>query len=204
MMFFQRVALFSAIAVVSVGSGPVQAQGENVGPGNFAPHPQPALMAQGGPGGGPGQGDMPRGLIEKLDLTNEQLLQLQDLRGAHMDDRQGNQEAIKAAHDQLRTLMADPNTTAEALRSQHQQISQLKQAMADERFENMLQMWEILTPSQRVTFSESMGRGDGPGQGGPGGRGHQSGDRGERPGPGGRGNQNGNQGIGFGAGGRDR
>jgi len=116
------------------------------------------LQAQGG--GGAGRGDGPHGdraerLIETLDLSNDQVAQIRTI-------REGDREEMQTLHDNLRTerealhdLMAGTATDAE-LRAQHAEIQTLHREVADQRFENMLAIRNVLTPEQRTALAERM------------------------------------------------
>jgi len=111
-------------------------------------------------GGGSGMGDGPRGdraehLIETLDLSNDQVSQIRAI-------REGGREAMQALHDNLRAeretlhdLMAGTASDAE-LRAQYEDIQTLHRQVADQRFENMLAVRNVLTPEQRTELAERM------------------------------------------------
>ncbi len=94
-------------------------------------------------------------MIEELNLTDEQVQQLDAIRSDRKDAAKSNYEALKTERETLRNLVSNSASVNE-LRSQHQKIQDLRQSMGSERFENMLQMYEILTPEQRTTFAEKM------------------------------------------------
>lgn len=105
-------------------------------------------------GAGP-RGDRAEQLIEDLNLTAEQAAQLRTI-------REGDRDAMRALHDNLRAereAMHDlmSGTAAEAeLRAQHETVQTLHREVADQRFENMLAVRDVLTPEQRTDLAERM------------------------------------------------
>ena len=105
-------------------------------------------------GEGP-RGDRAEQLIEDLNLTDDQAAQLRAI-------RDGEREAMRALHDNLRAerdtlhdLMA--GTAAETeLRAQYEVVQSLHREVADQRFENMLAIRDVLTPEQRTEIAEQM------------------------------------------------
>ncbi len=120
------------------------------------------VLAQRGNGPGqmqPGQRG-PRGaqgdrFIEELNLTDEQVSQLQAIKDANRDAMQDLGDRIATAHDTLRDMMAGDATEAE-LRAQHEIVQDLHQEAGDQKFETMLAIRAILTPEQRAEMADRM------------------------------------------------
>lgn len=109
-----------------------------------------------GPGFGPGaRGDRAERLIEELDLTAAQVEQIRGIRQNAVENMQTLHSDLWAERETLHDLMAGTATAAE-LRTQHETIQTLHRQVADQRFENMLAVREVLTPEQRVELSELM------------------------------------------------
>ena len=94
-----------------------------------------------------------RQVFQQLDLTSEQSQKIRDLRQQRRQAKQDLRQQRQAAHEQMRTLMAG-NASDSELRQQYQQIQRLRQQMADQRFETMLQIRAELTPEQRAKMAQ--------------------------------------------------
>ena len=98
-------------------------------------------------------------MIEELGLSDEQVSQIKAIREGGKANAQSKYDALKTEMEAMRALVRQ-SASANELRAQHDKIQTLKQTMGTERFENMLKMYEILTPEQRTKFADSMkGRG---------------------------------------------
>lgn len=132
-----------------------------------------AAIAQGPGGGGPGLGGGGPRWIEALDLSEDQITQIQAIRAAARDEMQPLRDDLRAARAAMHDLMAS-DATAETLRTQHEEVQALQQALGDARFEVMLETREVLTPEQRRELAQLLeerrdNRGPGRGlRGGPG------------------------------------
>ncbi len=102
-------------------------------------------------GGKWGQGK----LIEQLNLTEDQKQKLSTIRQKYQDRLQSLREQIKTKHQELSNMMAG-NASVAQIRSQHQEILNLREQMGNIRLESMLEMREVLTPEQRTEFSQLM------------------------------------------------
>lgn len=128
-----------------------------------------SLMAQfGGPGGRFEQFREQRKekLIQELGLTTEQIQTLEQLQTEQAGQRDTDREALKSAFEKMRSLVGSSASEAE-LRQQHEVIQSLMQQLGDQRFENKLKMYQVLTPDQRTKLAQLLEE-HGPGkQGGP-------------------------------------
>jgi periplasmic protein CpxP/Spy len=133
-------------------------------------HPGSAtMMAQfGGPGGKFEQFREQRQekLIQELSLTADQVTTLEQLRTEQEGQRDPNREALKSAFSEMRTLVGSSASEAE-LRQQHQEIQSLMQQLGDQRFENKLKMYQVLTPEQRSKLAQLLEEHGSGKQGGP-------------------------------------
>ena len=119
--------------------------------------------------------------LQDLDLSAEQIEQMQAIRTQYDDQMRDQYDQMRTARDEMHDLLKDPNTSGDRLRQQHATLQTLQQSLGDLRFESMLEMRELLTPEQRATLAERMDQrreGNGGDRRGPGG--------GPRGGPGGR------------------
>lgn len=127
------------------GDAPELGGGPGMGPGGPGMGPGGPEMGPGGPGMGPD-------LMEKLDLTQAQRDQLKTLRRARRPKMQAAENALQDAREDLMELM-DADSVGKAdedkLRAKHAELQKLEAALADERFESMLEVRHVLTASQR-------------------------------------------------------
>lgn len=111
-------------------------------------------------GDGLGGGDGPRGdraerLIENLDLTDDQAAQLRAIREGNREEMQALHENLRNEREAMHDLMAGIASEAE-LRAQHDAVQSLHREVADQRFENMLAVRNLLTPEQRTEIAGQM------------------------------------------------
>lgn len=142
-MSLNRISLL-AVLILSVGSAVALAD----------PNPQSPQIAQNAPGARPQRGNKD-GLLQQLNLTQQQMQQMQAIRQKYRTQIAPRQQALRQARQELATLM---NSTASAseIRSKNQQVEELQQQLQKLRFESMLEMREVMTPEQRAKFVQLM------------------------------------------------
>ena len=142
-MSLHRISLL-AVLILSVGSAVALAD----------PNPQSAQIAQNSPGARP-QRRNKDGLLQQLNLTQQQMQQMQAIRQKYRSQIAPRHQALRQARQELVTLM---NSTASAslIRSKNQQVEELQQQLQKLRFESMLEMREVMTPEQRTKFVQLM------------------------------------------------
>ncbi|NCJ06156.1 periplasmic heavy metal sensor [Synechococcales cyanobacterium C] len=91
--------------------------------------------------------------FEALNLTSEQSQQIETIQAQAKEASEPQRQQMREAMTQLRSLMAG-NASADQIRQQHQQIQSLRQQSANQRFETMLAIGEVLTPEQRSQLNE--------------------------------------------------
>jgi Spy/CpxP family protein refolding chaperone len=130
-----------------------------------------------GPCGGMGLGPC----AANLNLTAEQIKQMQDLRTQHFNETATQREALIARNAELRSLWAqkDPNQT-EILKKQ-KEINDLRAQLQEMAVKHQLQSRGVLTPEQLTQLQENLAD---TGNFGPG-YGKRGGGRGMGMGPGG-------------------
>ncbi len=98
---------------------------------------------------GMGQG-MGHGMMwpKNLDLSNEQLTQIQELRETIRKDRQDQRDLMKDEREKIATMLAG-DASDDSLKKEFVKIQDAKAKRALERFEEMLKIRKILTPEQR-------------------------------------------------------
>ncbi len=140
------------IMIAKSGQVPALAESPSVSTAILAQQPEPSSDGQGNRPRG-GRGERMNQIFQQLNLTPQQSERIQDIRQQSQQSKQDLRQQMKAAHEQMQSLMAQ-DTPTEELRQQHQQIQNLRRQMADQRFETMLQIREELTPEQRTKLSE--------------------------------------------------
>lgn len=139
------------------------------------------------PGPGDRDGATPPWL-NQLNLTPDQLQRIQAIHNQYRPQLQTNRQAVYTTHQEMRELMSS-DTPSNTLRQKHQQLQALHQESGNLRFESMLAIREVLTPSQRQQASTLMEQhrghmdhgpeGMGPEHMGPGMRGGRGGEAGQ-------------------------
>ncbi len=94
-------------------------------------------------------------LLEQLDLTPEQSQQMEAIKEKSRTEKETLRQQMQTNHQEMRSLFTS-DSTPEQLREQHEQLQALHQQLANNRFETMLQIREILTPEQRTQMAELM------------------------------------------------
>ena len=94
--------------------------------------------------------------MDALDLSDAQKNDLQRIRNEYQPRFMEQREALFEARQTLREMMVNDNASSTELRRQHDQVLNLRQEIANLRFESMLEMREVLTPEQREDFAELM------------------------------------------------
>lgn len=109
-------------------------------------------------------------MVQELGLTQDQQTKIKAIWESAKNDKNPQRQQLRTEMENMRSLMARSASTNE-LRQQHNKIKTLRDQMGDQRFETMLQVYEVLTPQQRTKFAEMMQKRGGM-------RGHRGGRRG--------------------------
>ena len=102
-----------------------------------------------------GRGEGMQRVLQQLDLTPEQLQQIEDIQEQSKNQAQALHQQMQTQREEMRSLLAS-DATPEQLQQQHQQTQDLHQQLGDNRFETMLQVREVLTSEQRTQMAELM------------------------------------------------
>lgn len=92
-------------------------------------------------------------LMQDLNLTPEQIKQMQAIQSQYRDQISQRRQAAKQAQQELLDLMAGTASETQ-VREKYRQVETLKQQASQLRFDSMLAMREVLTPEQRRQFGE--------------------------------------------------
>jgi len=115
----------------------------------------PMAFAQGRPGRGfgpPSDDDMERGphpQLEGLELTEEQVAAIDELREQHLASVELIQAEIQAAHEEMVALAADESATVAQVEAVEDRILQARRQLMTERRYHRSQVYELLTPEQQ-------------------------------------------------------
>jgi periplasmic protein CpxP/Spy len=93
--------------------------------------------------------------LQELNLSPDQLKQLQAVRQQYDGQLSQKAQSLKQARQEMVQLMAGTATDQE-LRTKFDQIEALHQDVTKLRFESMLAMRSVLTPEQRQQFAQKM------------------------------------------------
>ena len=96
-------------------------------------------------------------LMESLNLTETQKEQVKEIQENKPEALEEGWTQLKAEMETMRSL-AENNASTDELRQQHNKIQSLRTEMGSQRFEQMLKVYEILTPEQRKTFAQKLGK----------------------------------------------
>ncbi|MBW4552853.1 MAG: Spy/CpxP family protein refolding chaperone [Aphanocapsa sp. GSE-SYN-MK-11-07L] len=110
---------------------------------------QPDLPASSGQTGKRGQ------WLQDLNLTPEQLKQLQAVRQQYSGQLTQKAQNLRQARQEMVQMMSG-TATDQQLRAKFDQIEALHQEVTKLRFESMLAMRSLLTPEQRSQFAQKM------------------------------------------------
>ena len=122
--------------------------------------PHGGMGGHGGMGMHEGMG-APRHMQRMLDLvkaTPEQRAQIKQLTDAARTASAGQHEAARALHEQGKALFAQPTVDARAAEALRQQMLAQHDQASKRRMQLMLDISQVLTPEQRQSLSETMGK----------------------------------------------
>jgi Spy/CpxP family protein refolding chaperone len=95
------------------------------------------------------------GLIEQLNLTDDQKSKVAAIRQKYQEKTKKLRETLRSNEQELNSLLSN-NASDREIRSKHQQISRNRQEMSNLQFESFLEIRQVLTPAQRTEFSQLM------------------------------------------------
>jgi len=93
-------------------------------------------------------------ILKSLNLTDNQRQQIKSILEKDRETRRSDQQELRTKEQELRTMM-DSNASREVLIQKFNQIQNLRRQNAQTRFEQMLSVREVLTPSQRSQLSKA-------------------------------------------------
>ncbi len=98
------------------------------------------------------RGGMKR-ILSKLDLSAEQTQQIEAIQTKYQSDREPLHQELRAEMNTMRSLFSSDATTQE-IQGQRQTVRNLKNQLEDIRFNQMLEVREVLTTEQRDQMAE--------------------------------------------------
>ena len=157
-MFARRLSVLSVLILALSGTATIALAEPNPLP--------PQTIAQRGPGPRGPRG--PQGAIQELNLSDQQLQDLENIRLKYQDEMNERRQVLIEAQQELNDMMSGEASVGQ-IRNQYRQVAQLGQQLGDLRFESMIEMREVLTPEQRRQFrsTECWRRAPAVGTGGP-------------------------------------
>lgn len=97
-------------------------------------------------------------MIEKLNLSEEQVAQLKSHKQVKMKSREKLYSAIKKQKQELKDELEKPESDNARIKEIASSIKQTQSEMVDERIKGILEIKAILTPEQFKEFQATMGR----------------------------------------------
>jgi len=94
-------------------------------------------------------------VIHQLNLNVEQEEQITAIQDKYDNDIIAIQGQLDSAYQELRQMMSGTESE-DVIRGKHEEITAIRQQMADLRFNTMLEIREVLTPEQREQLSYLM------------------------------------------------
>jgi periplasmic protein CpxP/Spy len=93
---------------------------------------------------------------KRLNVTDEQKAQLQDLAKAQKEDMLKQREAHQALHQDMKAMLRQPNIDDAALQTLRAKVLAHHQEMAAKRWDMGVSMARVLTPEQRQQLADMM------------------------------------------------
>jgi Spy/CpxP family protein refolding chaperone len=93
-------------------------------------------------------------ILKSLNLSDTQRQQIKSILEKDRETRRSDQQELRTKEQELRTMM-DSNDSKEALIQKFNQVQNLRRQNAQNRFEQMLSVREVLTPQQRSQLSKA-------------------------------------------------
>jgi len=147
-MFRSLVLLSTAALLMPIHAERAIAQSQTV-----SPQMHPVLLAEATSPTADRKGPPDPPWAKDVNLTTEQRSQLRALREQLDKDTRDLREKLKAAHDQMRSLLGG-DASPEQLRQQHRTLQALLNQMDDKHFEMRLAERQILTSEQRAQLAQ--------------------------------------------------
>jgi periplasmic protein CpxP/Spy len=92
-------------------------------------------------------------LVKELNLSQDQIQRLQQLRKNSQGKTKERRQALRTAKQEL-TQLLQGSASSDQIRQKRQQVQTLQREIADTNFEHTLAIREILTPEQRVKLQQ--------------------------------------------------
>ncbi len=140
--------------VVAADEGPVPGPG----PGMTHQHGQGAAYGPGGHGHG-------AGMARALNLSQEQMDKIRDLKKRHYNETKALRQDIMQKRLEARNLFTDPTADEGAIVAKQREISALQQKLRDQMVQLRLEERRILTPEQLKKLGEASTKFRGHGRG---------------------------------------
>lgn len=93
-------------------------------------------------------------LQKELNLTDDQLAKVKEIRKKFHDDMKGSRDTFKSSKEAFHTALGNPSATKEELTAKHAAFQKLRQEHENRKFNMMLEMRSVLKPDQVKKFQE--------------------------------------------------
>lgn len=107
-------------------------------------------------GAGKKKGDGNRGerLRKELNLSDEQLLKMKEIRKKKKENQKEAHAKVKAAREAFEATIGNPKASNDEVKAKFEELQATKAAKHRARFETMLEIRGLLDEKQRATFQE--------------------------------------------------
>ena len=145
-MLLRNLSLFAAICAVSVAN----ISTANAVPNNFENNDR--IVAQ--EGRDPRRGDRRSRIMERLNLNKNQKSQIARIREQYQQRYARLRERVRSQRRELESMLGTASDSQ--LRAKHRELTRLKQELDNFRFENTLEILNVMTAEQRQEFARLM------------------------------------------------
>ena len=101
------------------------------------------------------RGNKMQKLIDRLDLTAEQTEEVRAIQERSLAVKEALYQQLPPLQEELRSLWAS-QADSQQIEQQKQQLQAIRQQISQNRWENLLEIRELLTPAQRSQMAELM------------------------------------------------
>ncbi len=95
------------------------------------------------------------GWLRDLNLKPDQMRKIQAIRRQSRDQINRQRQEIQQSQQDLRSLLAS-DASADQVREKYRQVQRGRDQLADAQFNSLLEMRQVLNPTQRRTFADRM------------------------------------------------
>jgi len=97
-------------------------------------------------------------MAEELELTEQQITRLKDIRKSAPSKIMPKTQALMEARIEYRDLMADANADTKAIRAAHKRVVDAQSQLKSATFDLRLEVRDVLTAAQRAELKQNIGK----------------------------------------------